>query len=54
MPPAEKDRLHKAVAGAVEDVPREIIERQLAHFDKPDPVYAKRVRAALKLKRQCA
>jgi len=38
----------KGVA-AGQGVTREIIERQLAHFDKADPAYGKAVRAALKL-----
>jgi catalase len=49
MPKAEKDRLHRAIAGALESVPREIIERQLARFDKANPSEAEGVRAALKL-----
>jgi catalase len=49
LPQAENGRLHKAIAGAIEGVPREIVERQLAHFDKADPAYGKGVRAALKL-----
>ncbi len=32
----------------MEGVPREIIGRQLAHFDKADPANGKGVRAALK------
>jgi len=48
MPPDERERLHQAVAGAMEGVPQEIIDRQLAHFEKADPAYAKGVRKALK------
>jgi hypothetical protein len=48
LPQAEKDRLHEAIAGAMEGVPREIIGRQLAQFDKADPANGKGVRAALK------
>jgi catalase len=47
MPPDEKDRLHKALAGAMSGVPKEIIERQLAHFAKADMAYADGVRKAL-------
>jgi catalase len=49
MPQAKKDRLHKAIAGAMEGAPREIVERQLAHFDRADPAHGKGVRAALML-----
>jgi catalase len=42
-----QDRLHRAIAGAMGGVPREIIERQLAHFAKADPAYASGVRKAL-------
>ena len=48
LPPAEKERLHRAMAGAMRGVPAEIIRRQLAHLEKADPAYAKGVRAALK------
>jgi catalase len=48
MPPDARERLHQAVAGAMEGVPQEIVERQLAHFEKADPAYAKGVRRALK------
>ncbi|MFH1372970.1 MAG: catalase [bacterium] len=47
MPNDEKDRLHKAIAGAMEGVPGEIIERQMTHFKKADPAYANGVRKAL-------
>jgi catalase len=47
MPPDEKDRLYKALAGAMSGVPKEIIERQLAHFAKADMAYADGVRKAL-------
>ena len=47
MPDDEKDRLHKAIAGAMQGVPQEIIDRQLAHFEKADPAYAEGVRNAL-------
>jgi len=48
MPQAERNRLHKAIAGAMEGVPQEIVERQLAHFAKADKAYAEGVRKALK------
>jgi catalase len=47
MPADEKDRLHKALAGAMSGVPKEIIERQLSHFAKADKAYADGVRKAL-------
>ncbi len=47
MPPAERDRLHHAIAKAMQGVPQEIIERQLGHFAKADPAYAEGVRKAL-------
>jgi catalase len=48
MPTAARERLHRAVAGAMEGVPEEIVERQLSHFAKADPAYAVGVRKALK------
>jgi catalase len=47
MPPDERNRLHEAIAGSIKDVPKEIIERQLGHFQKADPAYAEGVRKAL-------
>ncbi len=47
MPNEERQRLHKAVAGAMSGVPREIIERQLAHFAEADKAYAAGVKKAL-------
>jgi catalase len=47
MPPAGRERLHVAIANAMAGVPREIIERQLAHFAKADRAYAAGVRRAL-------
>jgi catalase len=47
MPPAERNRLHGAIAGAMRGVPAEIIERQLKHFEKADQAYADGVRKAL-------
>jgi catalase len=46
----ERERLHVAIAGSMQGVPREIIERQLAHFKKADPAYAAGVQKALKQK----
>ena len=48
MPPDAQERLHKAIAKAMQGVPKEIIERQLAHFEKADPAYAAGVRKNLK------
>jgi len=47
LPQAERDRLHVAIARAMQGVPDEIVERQLAHFAKADPAYAEGVRKAL-------
>jgi catalase len=47
LPADERARLHKAIAGSMQGVPKAIIERQLAHFEKADPAYAKGVRSAL-------
>lgn len=47
MPPDERKRLHVAIANSMAGVPKEIIERQLGHFEKADPAYAKGVRKAL-------
>jgi catalase len=47
LPADERERLHKAIAGAMSGVPREIVDRQLAHFDRADSAYGKGVRAAL-------
>jgi catalase len=44
----EHQRLHAAIAGAMRGVPQQIVERQLAHFEKADPAYAEGVRRALK------
>jgi catalase len=48
MPDDEKGRLYKAIACAMEGVPDSIVERQLKHFEKADPAYAKGVKKALK------
>lgn len=43
----ERERLHRAIAGAMAGVPKEIIERQMKHFEKADPAYAAGVKQAL-------
>ena len=48
LPKEERGRLHVAIATTMRDVPQEIIDRQLAHFEKADPAYAEGVRKALK------
>ena len=48
LPMPERQRLHRAIAGSMAGVPREIIDRQLGHFEKVDPAYAKGVRDALR------
>ena len=47
LPPDEQHRLHAAIAASMAGVPTEIIERQLAHFDKADSAYGDGVRRAL-------
>jgi len=47
---AQRKRLFSNIADAMEGVPKEIIDRQLVHFDKADPEYEKGVREALKSK----
>lgn len=47
MPDDERDRLHNTIAGAMDGVPDEIIQRQLGHFAKADPAYAEGVKKAL-------
>ena len=47
MPANERNRLHYAIAGAMAGVPKRIIERQLKHFEKADPAYARGVKKAL-------
>lgn len=44
---AQKQRLFSNIAAAMQGVPQEIIDRQLAHFDKADPAYGDGVRKAL-------
>ncbi len=48
MPKEERARLQAALAGAMQGVPKEIVERQLAHFAKADPAYGEGVRQALR------
>jgi catalase len=48
MPQQEKDNLCANLAGPLSVVPQEILNRQLALFDKADPAYGAGVRAALK------
>ena len=48
MPPAERQRLHQAIANAMQGVPQEIVERQLGHLAKADPAYAEGVRKELR------
>ncbi len=43
----QKQRLFRNIAEAMQSVPREIIERQLAHFDAADPGYGEGARQAL-------
>ena len=47
---AQKQRLFSNIADSMKDVPTEIIERQLAHFDKVDSAYGEGVREALGMK----
>jgi catalase len=48
LPADERDRLHRAIAGAMSGVPKEIIDRQVSHFAKADKAYAEGVRKALR------
>lgn len=43
----QKTRLFKNIAEAMDGVPKEIIERQMVHFDKADPEYGEGVRKVL-------
>jgi catalase len=47
LPAQEKQNLVDNIAGAMAGVSPEIIQRQLAHFDRADPAYGAGVRAAL-------
>ncbi|MGR3570784.1 catalase [Brevirhabdus sp.] len=44
----ERNRLYANIAAAMQGVPQEIVDRQLAHFDKVHADYGNGVRAALK------
>jgi len=43
----QKARLFSNIAEAMQGVPKDIIERQIGHFEKVHPEYASGVRAAL-------
>lgn len=47
MDAAQQQRLFENIAGAMQGVPRFIIERQLEHFRRADPAYAAGVEAAI-------
>ena len=47
LPPQEKQNLFDNLAGPLSQVSKEILQRQLGHFDKADPAYGAGVRAAL-------
>jgi catalase len=47
LPVREKQNLADNIAGALAGVSPEIVQRQLAHFDRADPAYGAGVRAAL-------
>ena len=49
LPADEKQRLFRNIAAAMQGVPQFIIERQLMHFTKADPVYGEGVAKALGL-----
>ena len=44
---AQKDRLFKNIAAAMQGVPQEIVDRQLGHFEKVHEAYAQGVRRAI-------
>jgi catalase len=50
MSAEQQQRLCNNIAAAMQGVPREIIERQLGHFDKVDLAYGTGVRKALAAK----
>ncbi|MCR6632716.1 MAG: catalase [Magnetospirillum sp.] len=50
MDAAQQSRLFQNLAAAMAGVPRAIVDRQLAHFDKADPAYGAGVREALRLR----
>ncbi|MGI4950995.1 MAG: catalase-related domain-containing protein, partial [Janthinobacterium lividum] len=43
----QQQRLFGNVAAAMQGVPQEIVDRQVAHFNKVDPAYGKGVLLAL-------
>ncbi|MCX7801341.1 MAG: catalase [Fimbriimonadales bacterium] len=49
MTSEQRERLHRAIAGAMKGVPQFIVDRQLALFDRVDPEYGQGVRRALGL-----
>jgi len=50
----QQRQLFGNIAAAMQGVPREIVERQLGHFDKADPAYGAGVRQALGLTAKAA
>ncbi|AQS89013.1 catalase [Neoasaia chiangmaiensis] len=44
---AQRQRFHTNIASAMVGVPRHIVERQLSHFERADPVWARGVRENL-------
>ena len=44
---AQKQRLFSNIAGAMQGVPQDIINKQMVHFEKADPEYAAGIKAAL-------
>jgi catalase len=47
LPASEQQKLFDNLAGPLSQVPDDILQRQLGHFDKADPAYGAGVRAAL-------
>jgi catalase len=47
MSDGQKEQLFQNIAGTMEGIPQNIIDRQLAHFAKADPAYAEGVKRAL-------
>lgn len=47
MTPEQQNRLFENIAGAMQGVPRFIIDRQMEHFRRADPAYAAGVEAAI-------
>jgi catalase len=54
MNPGQQQQLFSNIAAAMEGVPAEIVQRQLAHFHKADPRYAEGVAKALGIKNGAA